>query len=262
MHLKKSLDRIGGQIYAALVKEDLPRGYRSHVFVMRAMGIWSTADDSPYHQWLTLSIVFFVGALLPLSLFIVAFYTNNIRDAIEHTFLPLNICATIIKTTITYCRCNTLRDIFHIHVKLMNANGANAVHNERVARNNYIVHVCFLSLYLGTMCGVAVHTVITQPEDTLFPSTSLLPYDFAQRRSVFLGGLAYQLLAAYCTIIWVATLDALFFAVINTLCGHLAQLREQLQRLGTTWGGYNDGGDLTFYRDLIDCCQYYEDCAR
>lgn len=247
---------IRDKIYAAQVKEDVPLGFRSQVFVMRVTGIWPTTNDSPWYKWLTIGFFFIVGFLAPLTLFVNVFYSNNIQEAIEHSFVALNFWATAIKAGVSLWRRNNLRHIFRIQANLMNASGSNVQRNDQVARMNYLVHIGFTVLYCSTMSGAVIQATLSKPEDAIFPSTAPLPYGFARRRSVYLAVLVYQILGGYGIIIWAGIKDSLFFAFINTVCGHVAQLKERLQSLGT------DGDDMTFYRDLVECCKCYEDCIR
>lgn len=252
--LLKRFDRIRAQMYDAQVKEVVPRGYQSHVFVMRVLGTWSTVDDSPWYKWLTIVLFLFVGILYPASVLIVTYYSVDIAEAINHICLAISCSTTAIKIGVTLWRRDHIRDIFRIHTTLMNTSGSDAVQNDRVARINYLVHVGSITLYSSSVMAVCFQVAVSKPEDGIFPSTAPLPFEFAHRRSVYLGGLVCQIICAYCSVFWAATMDSLFFALINTVCGHVGQLKKRLQSLGS------QGDDVTFYRELMECCKCYENC--
>lgn len=253
----KRFDRACDKIYGAVVKEDVPYGYRSLVFVMRLIGIWSTANDSYGYRFQALTLFMFVGILMPFSVFVMAFYFNSIQEAMELTASSLSYWTIALRTAITYWRSDSLRDVFRIHTKLTSSKGSSTEKNERVARVNFLVHTSFSFFYAFTISVALVQVALSKPEDALFPSTSPLPYAFAQRRSVYLSVLVYQMAFSYMFTVCAAIMDSLLFALINTVCGHMEQLKDRLKALGS-----RGDDDDTFYRDMIECCQCYENCIR
>lgn len=88
------------------------------------------------------------------------------------------------------------------------------------------------------------------------------PYDFAQNDAVYMAVLVNQVASAACAVMWAATEDVIPIALMNMACGHLAELKKQLEHLGSDGGGSGEDRNRWFYMDLVDCCQPYEDCLR
>lgn len=80
--------------------------------------------------------------------------------------------------------------------------------------------------------------------------------------------LVYQVAITACAVIWVGMEDAITIALLNVNCGHFAELKQRLQQLGDGGGGGGGGGgsgedrNRWFYRDLMECCQRYENCLK
>lgn len=254
MTIKQWFDCFCANIYSAQVNENIPNGYRSQVFVMRVLRFWPMADNPRWYKWQAIACFLFTGVLFPMSVFILVFYSKNMFEAIQHTSIIIIVLTIAVKTIIIYRRRNCLCDIFEIHVRLMSAIGTNVTMHQQVARINYLIHMGFTMMYSVSMAGVVVQIIFGKPEEAILPSTSPLPYAFAQQRSVYLSVLVVQVIWSWCNIFQVAAADSLFIALINTVCGHVAQLKERLQSLGSS------GDDIDFYRDLVECCKCYEDC--
>lgn len=250
------IKRAVGQMYAAVVKEPIPPGFKSHVFVMLVIGEWPMVDDSRWYKWLTIAFFTSVGILYPLSMFVNLFFVNSMREVIETLFISFTCCATAIKAAIIYWRRDIIQELFHIHEDRLCGLRSNVVNNYQVARMNLRVHTILTFLYHSSIYSGLIQIMVLEPEKCFCTSTSRFPYEFAQQRTVYSAVLVYQLLNGLGAIIWVAMQDALAFAFINTVCGHVAQLKERLQRLG------RENDDWLFYKNLAECCQYYEDCLR
>lgn len=251
------LKRQFARIYTTQVKEHIPCGFGSHALALRVMGLWPTANDSSQYKWLTVAYFVIVSIYLPFSMFVNIFYANSIKEAMNHLFITLSGWAIAIRTAALYWRQDSMRDIFRIHAGLVRcAESEHAARNERIACINSRLHMTITALYYAVLCAVFAQIAFLEPEHRILSSTSLLPYDLAQRRTVYLTMLMFQMFSAFFKVLSVATLDSVFVALINAVCGHVRQLKERLRHLGA------NGDDFTFYQQLVDCSKRYEDCLR
>lgn len=250
------LKRSCGRVYAAHIKENIPHGFRLQVFVMRLTGLLPTTNDPPWYKWLT--IVFFcsVGILLPWSQLVNIVFVQTIPAAMHHSFLPLNFWATAFKAAVIHYRRDDIRQLFRIHDGLWRATGCG-----RKIDVNIREQIATATLYLMTWLAVVVQSVLSESEDAMLPSTAHWPYDFAQAQAVYWIVLTLQIAISVGYIIWAAVGDLFYIGTINTACGHITQLNEQLKCVGTEIVTGEDL-DLRFYKDLVECCRQYEDCLR
>lgn len=246
------------QLYESVVKENIPFGFRSHVFVLRLMGLWPSTNDSPKYKWLTIGITVAVGILLPLLLFANVFYVDTIPDIMDQQCFSLTCLATVFKAAVLYWRRDNIRHFFRIHVKLMH----DVSRTDRIIGKNQIAHVSLTMLNMSAWAASGIQIFLSEPGEAFLPSTANFPYDFAQRRSVYWLVLAYQILGGFIIgVCATATLDSFYLAAMNTACGHVAELKERLGDLGTRTAR-GDDCDLRFYQELVVCCKRYENCSR
>lgn len=252
--LVQKIDRI---INAALLNEYVPTGWRTHVFVMRVTGVWPTPNDSGSYKWLTMAFFFCVGILNPLLQFFNFFFVMSIQDAMDFSFLTLTCIATSCKVAIIYWQRHHIRELHRIHADLLRR----AEHNDRVAHINYDLHMFTGLVYILCWFGFLVQCAIAEPDARMWLSTSRWPYEFARCRAVYFSVMVFQAASNLFMVIWCGTADSFYMALMNTACGHLADLKKRLLELGTD---PEDGGerDSWFYGDLVDCCMRYEDVLR
>lgn len=256
MQFEKSLVRL----FVAVVKadkEDMPSDFESHVFVARVTGLWPTANDPQWYKWLTIAFFIFVGILLPIFLGVNLLLVTCTEDIIKYSFEVLFCVATTLKAGIIYYRRANIRDLFRTHATLTRATSINTRHIDRMSHLSTRVHVGLASLYVGSWCMALVQSLVVQPEDAQWQSTTHLPYEFAQRRTVYWMGFAYEILASLAIMIWSAMEDSFYVALINMNCGHVIELKKRLIQLGAV-----DNDDLMFHIKLVECCKQYEGCLR
>lgn len=253
--------RVFGRIYAAVVDETVPPGFQSHVFVLRATGAWPSTDHSSLYKYVTIAFFTIVGIAYPLWQFVNILYIDfTISDALQLSFASLPAIAATFKVAVIYWQRDTIRAYYRIHSEIVSDGGRRwAAANDRVARVNIRIHATFTSLYVLWAILTIVQSLLAQPEDKIIVFTSNLPFDFAKHRAVYAFVVIFQIASSLCVVTLVALVDSFFMALMNTVCGHLKQLRERLCVLGTMGTGEDDR-NLRFYRDMIDCCQRYEEC--
>lgn len=178
----------------------------------------------------------------------------------DQSFLSLTCWATLFKTIVIYRRRDTIRELFRIHSNLSSDIRCKERYN-RTVRLNYYVHAFLTCLYSSGVTSFAIQTVVSSPEQGLYPSTAFLPYHFAQNRAVYLSVLAFQILVITFAVEWTILQDSLYIALINIICCHLAELKDRLRTLGNGSMG-DEGQDSLFYKDLIVCCERYRNCLR
>lgn len=251
-------DRIITRLYAALVKEDIPPGFQSHVFVMRVTGAWPTTDDSRWYQCWTIAYFLNVGIFSLLSIVVNIFYANSLEEAMNHTFVSLTCWTNTFKACILYKRRNSIYELFDIHERfLRTVNGRSATANYRIVCVNVRAHIALTTLYFVWWMFVVAQIVFAEPENRALPSTRNLPYAYAKHSTVYLSVLVYQIACDMGHCISASMADTFYIALMNTICGHVAELKVRLRALGN-----NGDGDLQFIKDMIDCCKRYEDCLR
>lgn len=253
----KWFNRVVAQIYAIHIKEIIPFGFQSHVFLMRVTGIWPTTNDSRWYKWLTIAFFLFVGVLFPFTMFVNIFMVNTIQEAMDHSFLSLSCWTSAFKACVIYQRRDSLRKLFIIHGNL--CDDSSNRHKERLDRIAWInirIHTALMTLYFLTTCTVVIQVIFAEPMQGFFSSTSHFPYAWARQRSVYLIVLVFQIVCALGIVAWTAIEDSLSIGLINTICGHVAELKERLEAVGTI---ATEGvpKNLNFYRELIDCCKRY-----
>lgn len=247
------------RIYAAVVKEDVPPGFRSHVFMLRITEDWPTATDRHWYKWLTITFFAVVGIIFPFTQFVNIFYANSIEEGMDQIFTPLTCWTTTFKAAIFYVHQKSIKQIFRIHQKLLRRAGNAVEYHEHIARSNFHMHICFTLLYLMTWAGYIIQVSLSKPEDAFFSSTSRFPYAIAQRREVYMIMLVYQALCSLGIGIWASTQDTFYIGLINVICGHVTQLKQRLTNLGIQTADCGSS-DSRFYSDVVDCCKCYEEC--
>lgn len=250
------LNGICGSIYDAQVKEDVPAGLRSHVFVFRVMCFWPMAEDPRWYKWLTTSLYLSIGVLFPLSLCVNIFFVTSVQEAMDHIFLSVAFSTTGFKMGIIYWQLDNIRELFRIHAELLRGAWRNAVNHSRTARLNLRIHMLFTLMYGSTAVGFLLQVAFSRPEDSVYTSTLLYPFDFMHSRAIYSTVLVYQCVGNMCSGIWAALTFTFLSALMNIACGHLADLKDRLRNLGTA------KDTSMFYKDLIDCCKCYGMCLR
>lgn len=243
------------RIYCLLVKEDIPLGFRSHVFIMRVTGIWPTTNDPQWYKWLTGGFLSSLAILYPLSLFVNTFYAASIHDAMDHLFTSLTFWTVGFKAGIIYWRCVEIRAIFRIHDKLLTDD------IDRTAHMNTRMHLIFTLLYCSGWCCFLVQVICSKAEEAIWPSTTRWPFEFAAIRWVYLTVVVYQAVYNLLGAIWAAMQDTFYMAIMNTACSHVIELKRQLAQLGMECGDGEDR-DWRFYKDVVECCKRYEELLR
>lgn len=250
------------RIYAAVVEENIPRDFQSHVLALRMMGSWPTLDNnSPWYKWLTVTYYSVFGIFISLSQSMNVLYVNSIEEIMHHSFAALSCWVTIFKVAVIYWRHDSIREYFRIHMNLLRDEQRNTAIDEEVIRINIRVHAFLQAIYNGWTIVAVCQSIFAQPADQILVSTMNMPYAFAQRPTVYWTGLMCQAVANMGITVWAAMADSLYIALINTVCGHMEQLKERLRKLGTEVGE-GENRDARFYRELVDCCKCYEQCLR
>lgn len=249
--------RIIGRIYGTQLTEIIPYGFRSQIFVLRLAGLWPTADDSPSYKWLTNAYFFFVGLCYPMSMFVNIFYVGSVEGIMDNLFLVFSGLAIAVKAGNLYWRHDSIREIFRLHVVLLrDASREHTLQHDRIARINDRINMAVTAFYSALITAMIIQLFFSVRQERFFASTTYIPFDGAQRSSVYLFVLVYQVLNSWHNIITVASQDSLFLAMIITVCRHVRQLKERLQQLNS------NGDDSKFYVDLIDSCKRYNSCLR
>lgn len=254
------LPRIGDKIYTAMVKEDIPRGFRSHIFVMRTIGVWPTANDSSKYKWLTVVFFTIFGFAFTLSMIINAVWVTTVQEATDCLHFSLNVWAFIFKSAIIYWRHNEIRELLQIHANLMTSKSK---HNEQMVYVNVRIHIVITIVYIVSCWVFAYQSVLARGENSLYPSTSHFPYEFAQRRTLFWFVMVFQVVSCMISADWAGSMqDSVYSALINANCAQMADLEERLMRLGSDFDGNVVDRDFQFHKELVECCKRYEACAR
>lgn len=244
------------RLYAVHVKEYVPYGFRSHVFVMRVTGGWPMAGarDSRWYPCLSITLFTFVALIYPLSAFINIFFARTIEGSMQQCFLAQICWANAFRAAALYRRRDNIRQLFRIHTEFTLADDDHQT--QQNAGNNPNIHVTLTILFFISWCNNVLQILYLSPEERAFPSTLHLPYELAHHRLVYLTVLMYQLLCSLIIVFWVAMGDTFSVALINTACGHLTLLQERLRSLGS------NGDELVVYKGLVECCERYETCLR
>lgn len=257
------LNRLCGHIYSSTVKEYVPIGLRSHMFVFRVSGIWPTADDSHWYKLLTITFFVFVGIIFPLSLFAEILLANSIEEAMKHSFVTLTCGATTFKAGVIYWRRNDIRSFYRIHVRLLHTTVERCTSSVRTDIRMYII---LTSLYMFWWSMLCVQIIVATPEDRLFVSTLHWRYAFAENRAVYLIVLVYQVVSDWWLCVMASAQDSFYIALMSTVCGHLTQIKEGAKALGNEGAegakSENKEPNSRYYRELIGLCQRYEECLR
>lgn len=140
------------RIYTTLLKDeekDIPRDFKSHIFVARITALWPTANDPRWYKYLTITFLF-VGMMFPLLLFVNNFFLTSVADVMSYSFSAVFCATTVLKAGIIYLRRDSIRDLFRTHVALTRVAGINTCHIDRMARMSTRMHVWLTSMYIGT----------------------------------------------------------------------------------------------------------------
>lgn len=245
------------KVYAAALKEDIPLGFQSHVFIMRVTGIWPMADDSAWYTRYTVVIFLLIGLLLPLEESVNIFFAmDSVEGAMDHVYLSLTHFITAVKAFIIYWYRDDIREIFRLHAILLRGNDVTTDRYKRTVRMNYLVHISFTSIYVISWWGALVQVLTSEPDEAMWRSTLHFPFKLADNHALYLIVLVYQGLSILANVFWTAVTDAFYVALINMICYHVTYLKKRLVRLGA------QPNDRLFYKDLIECCERHESCLR
>lgn len=260
MQPKKWFNRVCDVGFAALVNEYVPPGLKPHVFLMRAMGLLPSANtSSPLYKCLTLTTLISLGIFYPLSLFVNLFYANSIQDVIDQAFISLTSWTVAFKAAVIYQQRDHIRQLFQIDADLSReCDRPKAAH---VARINSIAYVFHTVAYTMTSFMFLVQVFVIGPEKSPYPSTARMPYAFAANRNVFWVGMTLQAVSYLVLCVLAAMEDSLYIALINIICGHVAEMKDRLKMMGMKGAADADRNSL-FFADLRECCRRYEDCLR
>lgn len=255
------MERFFRYIYAAQVKEYVPPGLRSHVFVLRLTRIWPTDVDGQWYKWSTAAVFTWLGIVLPFSVFVNIFYVDTIQEAMDHTFIPLSGWGTAFKASVLYWRRDNIRQLFRIHASLLHGTGENVQIHNRIAGTNMGMHGVLTALDVIWSFVLMIQIAIALPDDRIYLSTLNFPSEFSRHFVVYWILLLYQMLGTTGITVWVSMEDSFCVALINIACGHVEDLKHKLRRLGTE---FTEGEDRNarYYKDLIVCCKRYEQCLR
>lgn len=255
------IERIVDRHHTELVKEDVPRGFRSHVLVLRLTGLWPVKNDSLWYKWLTVAFILLLGIFPSLLLFVTLRYANSVEEAMDRSFIGVTCLMDAVKACTIYWQRERIRGLFRIHIRLSRNSARHAANSDRYAQMNFNIHTAMSIIYYSTYSMIVAQNVVAKPEDRIFLSSLPLPYEFAKNPVIYWTVLMYQIVSVGGLVVWVAMADSFYIALMNMNCGHLAELKKCLLDLCTRpTGKFNR--DLRFYIDLIDCCKIYENCLR
>lgn len=254
--------RTGAKVYATLVKEDIPHVFRSHVFVWRVTGLWSTGDDSRRYKLLTAIFFLGVGLIYPFSQFVNMFFNKTIEQAMDSLFISLTFWATTCKAAVFYMRRDHIGELFRIHNDLLRNARCNVDIELSTTRTSIRIQTAMSTLLFLAWFFAVSQSVFTDPKEAMLPSTAFWPYDFAQQRAAYWAVLIVQLVFSAIYILWLIVTDAFYIASIITAGEHVTRLKERLMAAGSTFDDGVDDRDARFFRDVIECCEQYEACLR
>lgn len=260
--VSRFMRRLYENVFTNQITEHIPADMKPQVFMFRITGIWPSQDDSLAYTILTTVCFGLWGFAFPLSLIINVFYADAIEDVMDSLFISATCLNTTFRAAVVYSQRSNIRRLFRIHVDLMrncdrdgNQMFRNVVHlNVNVFR--------FLLCFYSAACGIIIPQVaLCKRENGIWPSTSRMPYAFANKQWVYLSALLFQILCSYGIIFWTAVGDAYPVALMNMTCGHVTHLKMRLRNLGAKYSKQMNR-DREFYTDLIECCKHYEACLR
>lgn len=243
--------------YDAIIREDIPHGLRSHVFMFRVLGIWRYENDSLTFKWLTSSAFILFGVVFPLSILANIIFVQSIEAIMEYSFMALNCAVIAFKGILIHCKSDQIREIFRTHNQLMRA--ANDRHEiyMKISRENSVIQVLLTSMFNFCWLLFLIENVIADDEERFWPSTLHWPFEFADKHVVYMCVLVFQGISDWYVVFLAGTEDSFLIALVNNLCGHVITLKEKLRSLGT-----HCESDVEFYADLVRYSLFYEECFR
>lgn len=155
------------RLYAAVVTEYIPPGFRTHVFVARVTGVWPTATDSHWYKWLTVSYFLFVGFVLQFTIFINLVFVHTIEQSANPIFLSVEAWCIAFQVGVIYSRHKSIRELFRIHANLSSDVECNVGTNERVAHQNYLVHLGLAVLYFFWWLLTVAQVILAKRHPTI-----------------------------------------------------------------------------------------------
>lgn len=189
------------------------------------------------------------------------FYADTVPEAISHLYMSMTQWLATFKTGIMHWQRDNIRQLLRIHTDIVQDGKRYANIHDRIARINTRVHMWLTTLYgLGWGCFF-VQVMCSRAEEGIWSSTTHLRYAFARISQVYLAVVVYQGMCNLLSAIWCGMQDSFYVALMNTACGHVAELKQQFQQLGTEYGD-GENRDGRFYKDLMNCCKHYEKCLR
>lgn len=254
-------NRVRAKVYAAVVIEDVPFGWQSHVFVMRVTGLYPMADNPKCYKWLTISMFIVFGIVTSLTMFVNYFLMDSFFDSMFPFICAVGDSAATMKAISLYWQRNQIPKLFTIHERLWRNAGSNSDGYDRIARINYGIHVILTGLYMGVFFAASAQTIYSQPDEAIFSSTAHYPDGLSQYTSLYVVVLLIEIFGCVICTVWVAIVDTLNIALMNMAWAYVVELKNCLRQLGSVCAKGEDR-DARFYQDLMKCCMDYEDCLR
>lgn len=246
-----------------MADEYIPPDISLNFLIYRCSGMWSPLKKSHlYTMWTTVLLVVF-GITYPLSLFINICYVKSIEAAVDVIVIAIPILTSTLKAINIYNHQSNIRHIFALHKKMLQSRNKNVDDTSKFAtiqKTNRLLARSFSALYFATWVTILLQTIASKPADRLWSSTYNLPYEFAKSHTIYVIVLFYQGFSNMLFAVWIALEDTFPIILILMLIGHVDRLKKRLEHLALRSEGDIFNLKLLYYRQLKECCVYYEHC--
>lgn len=257
----------------------IPTELRIHIVIFRIFGMWPPEKPSFFYNLLSYLTFFLVGLAFPVSLLWNVFFVGSVDKILDHLFISSSASMALIKATNVWVQQSKLRKLFQLHHQMLEKYGEN---QEEMKVFQVISKDCsamlkfFTVTYMSAWATVGLQSAFSVKEKRLWPSTSLLPFDFAQQQWVYLFVISCQCYQNFCHCLLTCVNDTYPVFMIKSLSGHIEILRRRLRALGIgdvkPSAGVEKLRKVTnreqnvselnqrYYREIIDCVKEYESC--
>lgn len=202
--------------------------------ILRTLGIYTTSDSNRLLKLWGIIVFIWSGLILVCCQFISVIYAESSNGMIEEILFLLTTSSIPVKVFCFYIRIDNLSNILDI-LKMVD----NQVENEddiltmqKLYRRCRRITTTFYSFYLSTVMSLFVQLIFLEKEERTWKSTILVPFEFAQRSSVYHTVLFFQSIGNLLNCLLAVSTDTYCYTLLNLLNGHINILSTNISKIG------------------------------
>lgn len=237
-----------------------------HIKVFKICGLWPQTVQNNLKQWhRILSEHTGIGFALMLTLIGTLVFLKSLSEIIDNLLILSIVLLVIVKGIIIRLNISKIEELFEIFDELNKqiTKPGEAVYTNVIIYECRVITKALTYLYLSSFALLTTYNLIADIHDGFWPSTTAIPFDFAQLKWVYWSVFIFQGFANF-VMCWSGTaIDTYGVLLSNILGSHIEVLRYKLRTLGTRDNQDDDNNKSDhFHSELIACIEYHRKCLR